>query len=136
MVVIHMSKPKVFKDMLQFPDRYPTDESNVPCLIIRELLATLDIGHLDWENKMQNYFASIHGDDLKKIREEKANLTGALERDVISWKRFEQALHVIAPNRVRFKVSLEFADEVEVESQVIIRTRLNRKQLRTAKEES
>lgn len=125
-----MTKPKRFKDMLNHPDSMLEGSTNIPSQILRELLAKLAMTPLEWETKMDSFFKDLHGDDLKKIREEKSNLTGALEKDEISWNRFEQALCVLGPNRCRFNVTLEYNDEYEVDATSVIRTRTKRRLLR------
>ncbi len=125
-----MIRTKTFKDMLNHPDRYATNESNVPAQLLRQLMAMMAITPIEWETKLDAYFKDLHGDDLKKIREEKSNLTGALEKDTISWNRFEQAINVLGPVRYKFSLSLEFKNEYSVEAKTTVRTRSSRRLMR------
>lgn len=116
-----MTKSKSFREILTKPATANT-ETNVPARLLRELLAKIGVTPLEWEELTNQHYKSKHGDDVRKIREEKTNLASALEKDRISWDRFEQAITILGPDRFKVNVELSYPRGLKIDSTVTIRT--------------
>lgn len=116
-----MTKSKSFREILTKPATANV-ETNVPARLLREILARVGVSPMEWEELTNQHYRSKHGDDVRKIREEKTNLASALEKDRISWDRFEQALTILGPDRFKVTVELTYPRGLTVDSTVSVRT--------------
>lgn len=117
-----MTKSKSFREILTKSDDSNNTETNIPARLLRELLARVGVSPMEWEELMNQYYKSKHGDDVRKIREEKTNLTSALEKDRISWDRFEQAITIMGPDKFKVTVELFYPRGLSVDTSITTRT--------------
>lgn len=117
-----MSKSKSFREILTKPESSTSVETSIPARLLRELLARVGPTPMEWETMMDNYYKVKHGDDFRKIREEKTNLTSALEKDKLSWDRFEQAITILGPDKFKVTVELCYPRDLSVDTTITVRT--------------
>ena len=129
-----MTKSKSFREILTKPTANVSNKANVPARLLHELIAKVSPTPMEWEGLMNQYYRTKHGDDVRKIREDKTNLTSALEKERISWDRFEQALTILGPDKFKITVELCYPRELSVEAAITVRTG-KRKKLGELKDE-
>lgn len=111
------------REMLTRPKATLDGELNATALLLRKLLHSLGIKPIEWETLTTAYYKKKHGDDIKKIREEKSNLATALESDTVTWSRFEQVLEILGPDSVEFTVALKYPKDITLDASVGLRFR-------------
>lgn len=112
-----------FRTLLRYARDMKKNADNVPAALFRDMIAEHGPSIAEWDARMDRYFRKIHGNDPKIIAQEKTNLTRALTKDTLTWRRFEQAVQIMGPKTYRLSVTMEFANGQKYTHSVRVKNR-------------
>lgn len=115
------SSRKTLKDIMESKEIVTDGDLNATALLMRKILHEMSIKPLEWENLTTTFYKKKHGDDIRKIREEKGNLAAALEADQLTWSRFEQVIQILGADSADFSVKLNYPRGISVDCNINLR---------------
>ena len=117
-----MNKSK-FRTLLRNARQMKKNADNVPAVFFRDILAEHGPSIAEWDARMERYFRKIHGNDPKIVSQEKTNLTRALTKDTLTWRRFEQAIQIMGAETYTFTLLMEYANGQTFKHKVRVKNR-------------
>lgn len=121
-------KKSTFRELLQTPDKKKGEAKNELAVLFRDMLLTHGILPSEWDRKVERYYTKIFTNaagevDMLKVNQEKSNLTRALTKDSIPWKRFITGVAVLGPASFRLGIELNYATGHTYKHQVLKKMR-------------
>lgn len=106
-------KKSTFKDLLQDPNKKRGEATNELATMFRKMLAEHGILPTDWDRRAELYYRKLYTNhrgetDMIKVNQEKSNLTRALTKNSIPWKRFTTALAILGPETWDLEITLPY----------------------------
>lgn len=104
-----------FKDLMRDKEKKLSETEHLLARLFRKILAERGILSSEMDQLIDRYYRKIHtnrhGDvDILKVNQDKSNLTRALAKDTLPWRRFETVIQILGPSKYFLTLKMEGAD--------------------------
>lgn len=115
-----------FKELLKDPEkRRHEPDLNIPAKMFRNIVYVHGVIPSEWDAQVDRFYRRLYGGDIQKVNQEKSNLLRALNRNWLTWGRFETALQIMGCEKYEICTTLHFKGGKSTSHPVTVRNRLS-----------